>query len=111
MTEITRFEVIDPEGRAVVHYAPVRMEVQDEGRTLKVFLDRPLKLAPAHLSTDEEHDAVERMARAICLKEHEARTGMDSPEESWASWHSRYEAFAEQALAALLEKYELRRKG
>lgn len=36
---VTRFEVIDETGRAYVRYGVVvREEIQDEGRTLKVFV-------------------------------------------------------------------------
>lgn len=37
--KVTRFEVIDATGRILVRYGvAVEMHVQDEGRTLKVFL-------------------------------------------------------------------------
>jgi hypothetical protein len=37
--EVTRFEVIDHNGRSLVGYdVLVRFDFQDEGRTLKVFL-------------------------------------------------------------------------
>lgn len=45
-------------------------------------------------------EAVEKTARAICLQEHKGHTGMDSPEEAWASWHANYETLAEAALYA-----------
>ena len=38
-SSITRFEVIDKNGRAVVYYnVKVEPSVQDEGRTLKIFI-------------------------------------------------------------------------
>ncbi len=97
MPEITRFEVIDTKGRAVVHYAPVRMEVQDEGRTLKVFLDRPLKLLPVHLSDEEKREAIGLMSEAV------KKPLIVNGSRVFAS-------DMEKALSALLEKYELRRK-
>lgn len=45
---VTRIEVIDNDGRAIVRYydSPgVLIDIQDEGRTLKVFAGRPLKTA------------------------------------------------------------------
>jgi hypothetical protein len=39
MKEITRFEVIDETGRAYTRYnCHIELSVQDEGRTLKVFV-------------------------------------------------------------------------
>jgi hypothetical protein len=34
------------------------------------------------------------------FSEHKGHTGMDSPEEAWASWHANYETLAEVALKA-----------
>jgi len=54
-TKITRFEVIDEDGRSLVFHAPegkkghVFLSVQDDDRTLKVFLDRK----PAKTKQDE----------------------------------------------------------
>ena len=48
-----------------------------------------------------EKEAVEKAARAICWQEHKGHTGMDSPEEAWASWHANYETLAEVALKAV----------
>lgn len=44
MTELSRFELINhsqkgEQGRQVVYYGKLRYEIQDEGRTLKVFLE------------------------------------------------------------------------
>lgn len=47
-----------------------------------------------------EKEAVEAAAKAICWKEHEGRTGLDSPKEVWSSWHANYETLAEEALRA-----------
>jgi hypothetical protein len=39
---VTRFEVIDEQGRAYTrHGVDVRLSFQDDGRTLKVFIDKP----------------------------------------------------------------------
>lgn len=37
---LSRFELIDPNGRRVVYYGKVEAQIQDEGRTLKVFIDK-----------------------------------------------------------------------
>jgi hypothetical protein len=89
---LTRFEVIDTEGRAVVHYGPVRMDVQDEGRTLKVFVDRPLSRPPTTLTEEERESAKNLIAEALLAH------------------HVTAERKAEEVLAALLERYELRRR-
>lgn len=42
LQSINRFEVIDKSGRAYVNYfeqGSVRYDIQDEGKTLKVFID------------------------------------------------------------------------
>lgn len=49
-------------------------------------------------------EMAEAMAKALCWKEHEGCIGADSPEESWASWHSNYETLAEAAIAAIKER-------
>lgn len=36
---ISRFEVIDKHGRQIVHYGTTTYQIQDDGRTLKVFLE------------------------------------------------------------------------
>jgi len=43
---------------------------------------------------------IESAARALAQHEHKFGTGMDSPEESWASWHSVYESMAEACAEA-----------
>lgn len=95
MTEpnLSRFEVIDTEGRAVVHYGPVRMDVQDEGRTLKVFLDRPLSRMPVTL-TEEERDSVKALIAEALLTHHVTA-----------------DRKADEVLAVLMEKFEIRKKG
>lgn len=41
LTSITRFEVIGKAGRLIVHHdVNVQASVQDDGRTLKIFLDK-----------------------------------------------------------------------
>jgi len=37
--EVTRFELITEGGRHMVHYGKVQYLLQDEGRTLKVFME------------------------------------------------------------------------
>lgn len=41
-SKFSRFELIDPNGRQVVHYGQVEISIQDEGRTLKVFTKTPI---------------------------------------------------------------------
>jgi hypothetical protein len=39
LSKVTRFEVIDETGRSMVRYAvSVAAELQDDGRTLKIFI-------------------------------------------------------------------------
>ena len=40
MKQYTRFEVIGPSGRMIVHYGKAEASEQDEGRTLKVFINK-----------------------------------------------------------------------
>lgn len=40
--KLSRFELIDDNGRLIVYYGKLEAEYQDEGRTLKVFLRTPL---------------------------------------------------------------------
>lgn len=41
MNKISRFEVIDETGRAYVRYdIDVKVDLQDDGRTLKIFINR-----------------------------------------------------------------------
>lgn len=38
MNPITRLEIIGVNGREVVHYSDMEYDIQDNGRTLKVFI-------------------------------------------------------------------------
>lgn len=63
ISEISRFEVITPAGRQLVYYAKTEYQIQDEGRTLKVFLERIPQWQPETPISYEEQ--VEKVAKAI----------------------------------------------
>ena len=55
MTDVARFEVIDQDGRRLVlnHVSDVRLDYQDDGRTLKVFLHDDAKSPPAVVAMED----------------------------------------------------------
>ena len=76
--QATRFELIDQTGRVIVHYAascPVRVEEQDDGRTVKVFVDSVLRdnelqrlrerLARIEATAKERGKTIDRLERQL----------------------------------------------
>lgn len=76
--QATRFELIDQTGRVIVHYAPtcpVIVEEQDDGRTVKVFVDSVLRdnelqrlrerLAKVEATAKERGKTIDRLEKQI----------------------------------------------
>lgn len=66
MKQYTRFEVIGPSGRMIVHSGKAEASVQDQGRTLKVFLDQHYT-GPISYAKDAE--LIQRLVDALFIVE------------------------------------------
>ena len=59
----TRFEVIDHGGRRIVFYGNVQSSIQDDGKTLKVFVDATLPQLKLTAQEEIERDKQSLLAR------------------------------------------------
>jgi signal transduction histidine kinase len=95
-----------------VHEVPEGLEIPvQRSRIERVFFNlitNALEAMPhggqIRIGARKAENRRDRSAACMSLRkefsEHKGHTGMDSPEEAWASWHANYETLAEVALKA-----------
>ena len=68
--QLSRLEIIDPEGRKLVYYGGMQLSYQDNDQTLKIFTDNIVKPT----NTEPLIDAVEELLLLKIIKDTDGKT-------------------------------------